>query len=150
MVLNLGVVSAQQREMLIKSLLLLGIAGTMLVAHEPQDQPGSPTEPAKAAPAAPTRVRLSSGVAVGLQKKVTAPEYPPQARSRHIQGAVILNAIINTKGDVADLSFASGDALFKDAAMNAVKKWKYKPYLVDGNPVEVETTIQVRFTLTGR
>ena len=61
----------------------------------------------------------------------------------------MLNATISKEGTVTDLSVISGDPLLAEAAINAIKKWKYKPYLVQGEPVEVETTIQMSFTLSG-
>jgi protein TonB len=73
------------------------------------------------------------------------PEYPPVARLARIQGAVVLHAIIGKDGSVQQLQVVSGNPLLAGPALNAVKNWRYRPYLVDGQPVEVETTVTVNF-----
>ena len=83
-----------------------------------------------------------------LLKKVP-PRYPQKARKKYIQGTVMLKAIVSKQGDVVGLSVISGDPLLSDAAINAAKQWKYKPYMVEGEAVEVETTIQMNFVLSG-
>jgi len=93
------------------------------------------------------RVRVSSGVMQGLQVTKVNPQYPDEAKDAHIQGAVLLRAIIDKEGNVANLQLISGHPLLAPAAIEAVKQWKYRPYLLQGNPVEVETHIQVNFTL---
>jgi periplasmic protein TonB len=77
-----------------------------------------------------------------------APKYPKQARKKHIQGTVTLHAVITKQGEISDLQLVSGDPMLAEAAMDAVKGWKYRPYLKDGERVEVETTIQVNFKLS--
>lgn len=89
--------------------------------------------------------RVSQGVAQGLLIKRVQPVYPPQARSTHLEGAVGLLATISKDGSVTDLKQLSGDALLGRAAMDAVKQWKYRPYLLDGQPVEIQTQITVNF-----
>jgi TonB family protein len=74
--------------------------------------------------------------------------YPRTARENLIQGTVVLKAIINTKGDVVELSVIPGDPELTQSAIEAVKQWKYKPFLLDGQPAEVETTVQINFTLS--
>jgi TonB family protein len=95
----------------------------------------------------PQRVRVSSGVSSGLLVTKVNPEYPPDAREQRVQGVVVLQARIDKEGNVVDLQLVSGHPLLAPAAMEAVKQWKYKPYLLNGNPVMVETQIQVNFTL---
>ena len=68
-------------------------------------------------------------------------------RMQHIQGVVVLSAIIDKEGNVANVQLISGHPLLAPAAIEAVKQWKYKPYLLNGTPVEVETQVQVNFTL---
>ncbi len=98
---------------------------------------------------APQRVRVSQGVTEGnLMRKVT-PEYPPLARQAHVQGAVVLSAVIGKDGSIQNLQVVSGHPMLSSAAINAVKQWRYKPYILNGQPVEVETTITVNFTLAG-
>ena len=77
-----------------------------------------------------------------------APEYPKQARDNHISGVVVLHAIIGKDGHVRDLSpIRSPDKLLTNAAIEAVRQWIYKPYLLAGEPTEVETTITVNFNM---
>jgi protein TonB len=99
--------------------------------------------------ATPQRVRVSSGVSTGLLVRRVNPNYPPLARQARIQGQVILQAEISKTGDIQNLRLISGHPMLAPAAIDAVKQWKYKPYLLNGEPVEVETTVQVNFTLAG-
>jgi TonB family protein len=95
------------------------------------------------------RVRVSQGVASGLIISKAQPIYPQEARSARIQGTVVMKAVINQLGDVVSLDLVSGHPLLAPAALDAVKQWKYRPYLLNGNAVEVETQITVNFTLSG-
>jgi periplasmic protein TonB len=99
--------------------------------------------------ATPQRVRVSSGVVQGLIVRRVNPVYPPLARQARIQGTVILQAEISKEGTIQNLQLISGHPMLAPAAIEAVKQWKYKPYLLNGEPVEVETQIQVNFTLSG-
>jgi TonB family protein len=93
------------------------------------------------------RVRVSSGVSTGLLTHRVTPGYPPEARHAGIQGTVILHAVIDKEGKIANLQVISGPAELTQAAMGAVQQWRYKPYLLQGEPVEVDTEVQVNFTL---
>jgi TonB family protein len=94
------------------------------------------------------RIEISSGVAQGQLLKQVRPFYPQQAKSDHVSGKVVLDAVIGTDGRVHDLSVVEGpSAALIAAAMWAVSQWEYKPYLLNGNPVEVNTTINVIFNL---
>lgn len=99
--------------------------------------------------ATPQRVRVSQGVVQGLKVRDAKPTYPPLARQARIQGVVILQALISKTGDIENLQLISGHPMLAPAAIEAVKQWKYKPYLLNGEPVEVETQVQVNFTLSG-
>jgi periplasmic protein TonB len=99
--------------------------------------------------AAPTRVRVSSGVQAGLIVRKVQPTYPPLARQARIQGKVILQAQISKEGNIENLTLVSGHPMLTQAAIEAVKQWRYKPYLLNGEPVEVETQVEVNFTLSG-
>ena len=99
--------------------------------------------------ATPTRVRVSSGVSSGLLIRKVSPTYPPLARQARIQGTVILQAQISKDGSIQNLQLISGHPMLAPAAIEAVRQWKYKPYLLNGEPVEVETQVQVNFTLAG-
>jgi TonB family protein len=92
-------------------------------------------------------IKLRADVMAGNLIREVAPVYPPRAKAGHIQGEVILEAMIDTKGNVAELKISSGHPLLAEAALDAVKQWKYKPYELNRKPVEVETTIMVRFQM---
>jgi protein TonB len=99
--------------------------------------------------AMPTRQRVSSGVISGLLIRRVNPAYPPLARQARIQGQVLLRAQISKEGSIENLQLISGHPMLVQSALDAVKQWKYKPYLLNGEPVEVDTEIQVNFTLSG-
>jgi periplasmic protein TonB len=99
--------------------------------------------------ATPQRVRVSSGVVQGLLLRRVNPNYPPLARQARIQGTVILQAQISKEGNIENLQLISGHPMLAPAAIEAVKQWKYKPYLLNGEPCEVDTQVQVNFTLAG-
>src|SRR3984893_14121668 len=99
--------------------------------------------------ATPQRVRVSQGVTQGLLVRKIQPNYPPLARQARIQGSVLLQAEISKDGTIENLHLISGHPMLAPAAIEAVKQWKYKPYILNGEPVEVETQITVNFTLSG-
>ena len=98
-------------------------------------------------PDAHASVHASKEEMTALILKKVPPEYPEAAKKAHIQGQVILRAIISKDGDVENLQIVSGHPQLAPAAIEAVKQWKYRPYLQQGKPVEVETEIDVNFTL---
>src|SRR5215472_14391292 len=94
------------------------------------------------------RVRLAQRVAeVNLIHDV-APTYPPEAGRARIEGAVVLWAVIGKDGSVQDVRIESGVPVLAQAAIAAVKQWRYKPYLLNGEPVEVDSRITINFTLS--
>ena len=93
----------------------------------------------------PKPTHLSPAVAQGGLIFKVDPEYPPIARMGRIQGHVLLHAIIGTDGTVEQLRVVSGNPLLASSALNAVKMWRYRPYVVDGHTVEVETTVILNF-----
>jgi TonB family protein len=94
------------------------------------------------------RIRVGGNVqAANLIAKVT-PVYPPLAKQARVQGAVRLNVIIDKEGSVKNLQLVSGHPILVPAAVEAVKQWKYKPTLLNGNPVEVITIVDINFTLS--
>src|ERR1700716_2920218 len=99
--------------------------------------------------ATPQRVRVSTGVATGLLIKRVTPNYPQLAKQARIQGHVILQAEISKDGTIQNLQLISGHPMLAPAAIEAVKQWRYKPYLLNGDPVAVETQVGVNFSLTG-
>jgi TonB family protein len=96
---------------------------------------------------APTNTHLASGVATGLLIKRVTPVYPPEAKYAHIQGSAVLQAVINKSGDIVDLEAISGPIELVVSAVNAVRKWKYRPYRLNGDPVTVQTQIVVNYEL---
>ncbi len=92
-------------------------------------------------------VHLSSGVVAGLLLQKTVPVYPPIAVAARAEGTVVLQATISKSGSIANLRVMSGPAMLQQAALDAVKNWRYRPYLLNGEPVEVETTVNVIFRL---
>jgi len=95
----------------------------------------------------PRRVNISGGVAAGLLKSNPPPLYPKIAMTAGASGTVVLKAVIDVNGTVKDLEAISGPPLLQQAAINAVQTWKYRPYLLNGSPIEVQTTINVVFAL---
>jgi TonB family protein len=95
----------------------------------------------------PQRVRVSQGVESGLIRSRFHPAYPQEAKDRHVEGTVLLSVKIDKEGNVNHVELISGHPLLAPAAIEAVEQWKYKPYLLNGNPVEVETQVQVNFVL---
>jgi protein TonB len=92
-------------------------------------------------------VAVSSGVMQGLLIRQVVPGYPPIPKAAHIGGTVVLSATISKAGRIENLHVVSGSAMFNQAAMDAVAQWVYRPYLLNGQPVEVETTVNVVFKL---
>jgi protein TonB len=93
-------------------------------------------------------IRVSTAVEEGLLIRKTVPVYPPIARAARIEGTVRLAATISRSGTIENLRVTGGPAMLQQAALDAVKTWLYRPYLLDGQPVEVETTVDVIFTLS--
>jgi periplasmic protein TonB len=96
----------------------------------------------------PKRIRVSQGVTEGRLIRKVEPKYPPLALSARIQGQVLLSAVISKTGEVQNLLLFSGHPMLVPTAIEAVKQWRYRPYLLNGEPVEVETTITVKFELS--
>jgi len=92
-------------------------------------------------------MKVSQGVSQGLVLKKVSPDYPAQARQLRIEGTVQLEATIAKDGKVSNIKAVSGHPILARAAIEAVKQWKYKPYLLNGQPVEIETQIAVNFKL---
>ncbi len=96
-----------------------------------------------------SRVRVSQGVVSGLAISQPKPLYPQMARMARVQGAVILQAVISRNGAIENLRVVSGHPMLQQSALDAVRQWRYRPYLLNGEPVEVETQITVNFNLAG-
>ena len=90
-------------------------------------------------------VRVSQGVSQGLLIKRVAPQYPAAARSTHTQGEVRIEATVNKEGMVVNPKVIRGDTVLAHAAIEAIRQWRYKPYYLDGQPVEIQTEITINF-----
>ena len=91
---------------------------------------------------------ISSGVADGMLLRKVEPIYPKFAKDSRITGTVVLKATITKAGSIEGLQVLSGPKILSEAALNAVKYWRYRPYMLNNDPVEVQTTINVVFNLT--
>jgi periplasmic protein TonB len=108
-------------------------------------QPILPTAPP---PVVAHPLRLSHISEGNLIRKVQ-PTYPALARSARIQGTVVLQAIISKQGTIENLTLVTGHPMLAPAAIDAVRQWRYRPYILNNEPVEVETQITVNFSLAG-
>jgi protein TonB len=109
----------------------------------PPPRPNAPTS------SAPPRIQVSGGVSQGFLIQQVRPAYPAIAIKTHVQGRVVLSALISRGGTIENLRVVSGHPMLVQAAIDAVRHWRYRPYLLNGEPVEVETQITVAFTLGG-
>jgi protein TonB len=98
-------------------------------------------------PAVQPKPHVISSMMEGLLVNKVLPVYPAMARAIRIAGTVQLQATISREGTIENLRAVSGPPLLQQAAIDAVKQWRYRPYLLNGEPVEVETTVNVEFTL---
>jgi periplasmic protein TonB len=115
---------------------MLGISPSMpVLAKTPE------TTPVK-------RVRVAARVAEANLIHDVPPQYPPEAGRERIEGMVVLMAVIGKDGAIKDLRVESGLPLLAQAAIDAVKQWRYKPYLLNGEPVEIDSRITINFTLS--
>ncbi len=125
-----------------------GVITTLFPEARPASPPPAALEPAVAPkPAAQPQARVGGDVQRAKQVYAPLPPYPPLARQQRISGVVRLNAVIGKDGTVEQLSVASGHPLLIRAAVDAVSQWRYRPTLLNGEPVEVITQIDVHFTL---
>jgi TonB family protein len=112
-----------------------------------QDQHAQVTEPSTNPV---QRIRIGGNVAQAKIIHLVKPVYPKDAKKDRIQGTILLHAIVAKDGSVQDLQYISGPRELMRAAMDAVRQWRYAPTLLVGQPVEVDTTISVVFTLNGK
>ena len=95
------------------------------------------------------RIRISADVAAEMLEDNAPPVYPPIAKAARVEGTVVLEATISISGAVVGIRVISGPSMLQQAALDAVKTWHYQPYLLNGEPVEVVTTVNVTFALAG-
>ena len=116
-----------------------GVIGGLVTSTAPPPSVAKPVGPKK----------VSSGVMAGNLVKSVDPPYPAMAKVAHIQGDVVLQATISKQGTIENLRAISGHPILIQAAMEAVRQWRYRPYELNNEPVEVETQITVIFSLSG-
>jgi protein TonB len=124
--------------------------GVLEVASNPDDKALSGlvnSTPVNVPKPVPQTLKLSQGVSQGLLMKKVQPVYPPQALQLRIQGSVVLQASISKEGNITNVKSLSGDPVLARAAIDAVRQWKYKPYYLNGEPVEIQTQVTVNFKL---
>jgi protein TonB len=119
-----------------------GVESTTAIFHS---QP-----PAVVHPAQPTKAVVSGGVTQGLLISHTTPMYPAIAKAAGLSGTIVLAAVISKTGTIEELRVVSGPGMFRQSALDAVRNWRYRPYLLNGQPVEVETTVNVVFSMGNR
>jgi protein TonB len=119
-----------------------GIIGAVPSAAPP------PPPPVAAKPATPKQIRVGGNVQAAKLLNQPKPSYPPLAKQARIQGVVRFNAVIGRDGTIQNLTLVSGHPLLVPSATEAVRQWRYQPTLLNGEPVEVVTQIDVNFTLT--
>lgn len=121
------------------------IAGAQSSADEKRAQDGATIVAPIGSKDKPARV--SSGIIAGLILHKVDPVYPEDAKAAGVSGAVVLAATIDDQGKIAKLTVVSGPEKLRDAALDAVNQWTYKPYLLNGKPVFVQSQITVNFTI---
>jgi protein TonB len=124
-----------------------GVLGGIIGSIPATAPPPPPVKKEEAKPV-PQRIRVGGNVQAAMLIRQPKPVYPPLARQARIQGTVRLNAIIGRDGTIQNLQVASGHPLLVPSALEAVKQWIYKPTLLNGEPVEVVTVVDVNFTLS--
>jgi protein TonB len=125
-----------------------GVLGGIIGAVPVAGPPPPPPPPKKEAPAAPKRITIGGNVQQAKLIKQPKPIYPPLAKQARISGIVHLAAVIAKDGTIQDLKAVGGHPLLIPAALEAVRQWVYQPTLLNGEPVEVVTQIDVNFTLS--
>ena len=125
-----------------------GVIGGIIGSVPQAAPPPPPVKVVEKKEATPQRIRVGGNVQAAMAVRAPKPAYPQLAKQARIQGVVRLNAVIGKDGTIQDLKAASGHPLLVPAALEAVKQWLYKPTLLNGEPVEVVTVIDVNFTLS--
>lgn len=125
---------------------MLSAAGT--ARSQQKDTPVKPLPHGTQLPR-PMRIRVGGNVEASKLISQVPPIYPPAAIAAHISGTVTLHAIVGTDGKIRELNVVSGPAELTQSAIDAVKQWRYQKTLLNGQPIEVDTTILVVYTLSG-
>lgn len=130
------------------------LAATGAFSQDTQKEPPPPQSSASDSSQSnapkPRPVRVPGNVAAAMLIRHVTPVYPAAAKEQHVEGTLLLHAIIGKDGTLQNLVYVSGPPILMSSAMDAVKQWQYKPTLLNGEPVEVDTTISVVYTLGGK
>ena len=121
-----------------------GVTGSLAISTAPVVVAKQPDKPKPNRP-----LTISSGVAAGAILTKTTPAYPAIAKAARVSGAVVLRAVISKIGTIESLQVVSGPEMLRAAAFDAVRQWRYRPYLLNGEPLEVDTTVTVNFSFGG-
>ena len=138
-----GILAPARRTMLMVASLLAGAVtcGSALALHLRVDA-GSAVSAATT-----TKQEVPGGVMAGNKLSGPNPVYPEAAKKAHVEGTVVLKATITEEGTVSDLKAVSGPEPLRQSAIDAVSRWLYKPYLLNGDPVPVQTEVHVTYSL---
>jgi protein TonB len=126
---------------------LLFLATAFSAAQQAGEATASTAETSKAGPENSEPIHVSREVMQSLLVKRVNPHYPDDAREAHLQGSVVVQAVIGKDGAIKNVMLISGHPMLAPAALEAVKRWKFKPFLQNGQPVDVKTEVVVKFTL---
>jgi TonB family protein len=107
----------------------------------------APVEASGGHSGSPSAMKVAPEIIAGNILYKTVPKYPADAKAAHVSGEIVLQAIISKEGIVQNLRVVRGPQMLRTSALDAVREWKYKPYLLNGNPVEVDTTVTVTYSL---
>ena len=141
-------IRASRRFALVAACAVLGLATCASALALRLSVNAIPTSTDKNAPHPADALNVSPAEMAGNVLKKVAPKYPQEAKDERIQGTVLLNAVIGKDGSVENLTVASGPKELQQSALDAVSQWTYKPYLLNGDPIEVKTTISVVYSLS--
>ena len=122
------------------------VASFLIAAVQPASAQSTPPPP-PSKPAPVTRVVKKGDAQMALAIKRVPPQYPESARAQGTQGTVLLDTIIDTDGRVIEAKYVSGPKELVKASVDAVKQWRFKPTLVNGDPVQVECMFEFNFNL---
>jgi protein TonB len=127
--------------------LFYSLVASAAYPQEPEKAPPSPTQDVQPSKPAVLRIRMGGGTMRKQLKHKVNPAYPKEAQDQRIQGTVRFHIVVSRDGKVLQAELVSGDPLLAQAALDAVRKWEYKPVLLNGEPVEVDTTVDTVFSL---
>ena len=131
-----------------KNFFLVGVIVILLtMAAESQETSRPNAGSAEPCTQNPSRVRVSRPVAEKLLVRKVAPEYPSEALKQRIEGDVVLRVVIDKLGIVREATYVAGNSLLKEAAIEAMKKYRFQAYMLNGEPVEMETQLNIPFRL---